>query len=344
MIAPSWFLAAAVIVIIAAPIVARFMRTGRPAGAADTVVAVAVSVALAVLLGLSVLAHELGHCVAAAHFGIGVEEVRLYLVGGVSQLDRPPASAKEESLVAAAGPAVSAVVALACWGLLALTERYTVGWLIAGELALANGIVAVFNILPALPLDGGRVLRAAIWAIGGAPRLGTIAGVVGGFVVAAALLAWAGVTLAGLRQPGLLLAAIIAAMALFVAAGAWAEWPRRTGWPPGMTMSSVMRPVSTLRWGEPQSATGPRADAVILVDTNGRPLGLADPQASDSSSVSVIPLEPEMIVVPGDVPERIVERMVASSLPYVAVTDGAGRIEGVVMRADVERVLQGRRG
>lgn len=224
-VAPSWFLSAVLIVVLATPIV------GRITGSRSTWVTGAVSLVLAVLLGVSVLAHELGHCAAAGIFGIRVSEVRLYLVGGVSELDRPPTTAREEALVAAAGPIVSALVALGCWGLFSLTDRFSVAWLITLELAVANGIVAVFNILPALPLDGGRVLRAAFWHVGRSQRIGTIAGCIGGFAVTAALLVWAVYALAMPGRGGVLQAVIIATMALFVATGAAAEWPRRAPQP-----------------------------------------------------------------------------------------------------------------
>jgi Zn-dependent protease len=334
-VAPSWFASAAVIVVLATPIVGRVTGSG-------TAASVAVSVLLAVLLGASVLLHELGHVAVAAVFRIPVLEVRLYLVGGVSQLERAPRSAKEEALVAAAGPAASAVLAVICWGLLASTERYSVAWLIALEMAVANGIVAVFNILPALPLDGGRVLRAAFWGAGRRERTGTIAGVLGGLAVAAALLVWAATILTRPDRPGVLLAVIIATMALFVAAGAWSEWPRRLTWPAGMTLSSVMRPARLMMTGGPQP--GPGDGATMLITPDGRPVGLIEVTANTprtASYPSVIPLEPEMIVSPGESPSAVVQRMVARSLPYVAVTGAGGRIEGVVMRTDVERAMAG---
>jgi hypothetical protein len=276
--------------------------------------------------------------------------VRLYLVGGVSHLARAPRNAREESLVAAAGPAASAVLALVCWALLALTDRYSIAWLTALEMAVANGIVAVFNILPALPLDGGRVLRAAIWRLGSSERAGTIAGVVGGFAVATGLLIWAATALARPGRTGVLLAVIIAAMALFVAVGAWSEWPRRSHWPPGLTLSSVMRRVRLITQSGPH-LPGPDGggEALLLMATDGRPVGLITPSGAltadtrrAASSPSVIPLQPEMIVLPGESPGAAVERMVALSLPYIAVAGADGRIEGVIMRADVERVTAGR--
>lgn len=221
-ITPSWFLAAAVTTVLATPLVAKLTD------AQSTWSAGVVAASMAVLLGVSVLAHELGHCLAAYGFGIAVPEVRLYFVGGASELERAPRSPGAEAAIAAAGPLASAALAGLCWALVTGTDHGSVTWLLAMTLAWSNGIIAVFNILPGLPLDGGRVLSAAVWRVTGRERPGLIAGVLGGFVLAAALLAFAVVELARDRT-GLLFAAVIAIMAFFVATGAWSEWPPQGG-------------------------------------------------------------------------------------------------------------------
>ena len=188
-VAPTGVLSVAVIAALGAPVVARVVPgTG-------TVAAVGVAVLLAVLLAASVLAHEIGHCIAARLLGLKVVEVRLYLLGGVSQLAGVPRSPREESIVAAVGPAVSAVLAGVFFLGVPATTPGTAGWLVLMLLALANLAVAVFNLLPALPLDGGRVLRAGVWRASGNRRAGTAAAVFGGYLVAAALAGWAVVLL-----------------------------------------------------------------------------------------------------------------------------------------------------
>ncbi len=112
------------------------------------------------LLG-SVLAHELGHALTARRFGIGVRGITLELLGGYTEMDRDAPSPRVDLLVSLAGPAVSAVLgAAAVAATLALPDR-TVADQLAFQLAASNVIVALFNILPGLPLDGGRALRAA---------------------------------------------------------------------------------------------------------------------------------------------------------------------------------------
>ena len=160
-VAPSWVLSVAVIVALGVPVISQVVPgTGTGAGRRGVDL-------LGVLLGASVLAHELGHCLAARVLGMQVVGVRLYLLGGVSELAKAPRSPREEAIIAAAGPAVSAVLAGAFWLAVAATTPGTVGWLLVMLLALSNLVVAVFNLLPALPLDGGRVLRAGVWRVSG---------------------------------------------------------------------------------------------------------------------------------------------------------------------------------
>jgi Zn-dependent protease len=347
-VAPSWFLSVVLIVALATPVVLQLIPRITSLGAA------VVSVALAVLLALSVLAHELGHCLVARVFGIGVREVRLYLVGGVSELERSPASATEEALIAGAGPAVSALLAVGCWLLMGVTEVRTIGWLILIELAVANAIVAVFNILPALPLDGGRVTRALIWKVSRRRRAGTIVGVAGGFLVAAALIVWAGLFLRSGTRPGLLQAAIVLVMAAFVAAGAWAERPSTAarGWPSGMPLSAVARRVVPMAVTEPLAAAlALPADIVVVVTaSDGRAVGVVDrsrvaapavPGPDTASWAAVTPLEPGMIVSPREDPRDVIERVAEMQLPFIALLGEDGTVRGVVTRADIDRASAG---
>lgn len=215
-VTPSWFVAAVITTVLTAPLVRSLTGLESTAGAG------VIAAAMVVLLGVSVLAHELGHCIAANAYGIRVPEVRLYFVGGASELEREPRSPGAEAVIAAAGPWASAVLTCASWALVTATDRGSIAWLFAAEMAWANGIIAVFNMLPALPLDGGRVLSAGLWRLTGRPRPGAIAGVIGGLLLAAVLLVWAALELS---RGGVLAAVVIATMALFVATGAWSEWP-----------------------------------------------------------------------------------------------------------------------
>lgn len=133
-----------------------------------------VGTSAAVLLFVTVLIHELAHAIVAKRRGLDVPRITLFLFGGVSHLSRQPSSAGEEFQIAAAGPATSlliaGVTALAGW-LLNDVSKYVSALLL--YLAGVNTILAVFNILPGFPLDGGRVLRSIAWKRTGSFRQAT---------------------------------------------------------------------------------------------------------------------------------------------------------------------------
>jgi Zn-dependent protease len=142
------------------------LALGLPGG--PTVAAVTVAGVAAVIFFTSVLLHELAHSLVARRYGLRVDGITLWLLGGVSRLEGEVPTAKAEFRIAIAGPAVSAALALG-FGALALTAgglalpavvTSALAWL-----AVINGVVAVFNLVPAAPLDGGRVLGAALWAL-----------------------------------------------------------------------------------------------------------------------------------------------------------------------------------
>ena len=114
----------------------------------------------------SLLAHELGHAVVARRAGLRVRGITLWLLGGVAQLEDEPASPRDELRVAIVGPAVSLALAVG-FGLaavaLGIIGSSTVAVVVAGWLAVGNAALALFNLLPAAPLDGGRVLRGLLW-------------------------------------------------------------------------------------------------------------------------------------------------------------------------------------
>jgi Zn-dependent protease len=145
-------------------------------GAKTTVYLVAVAGALGYFVSL--ILHELGHALVARRLGIGIAGIELWFFGGLSQMRREPATAGEEFKIAAAGPAVTLLLFAICvgagWALadghtvrqVALTEegfRTSPGLALAGWLAFVNAILFIFNIVPAFPLDGGRIARAIIW-------------------------------------------------------------------------------------------------------------------------------------------------------------------------------------
>jgi len=318
--------------------------------------AIAVSIGLGLLLGVSVLAHELGHCLAARALGVPVLGVRLHLLGGVSQLGRAPVTPKEEAVIAAAGPGVSALLAGIFGLLIGSAEPHTVLWLLLIELAIANLGVALFNVLPALPLDGGRVLRAGVWQVSGRRRWGTLSAVIGGYVIALGLLVWGVIELTGGGRVGVLQGAAAAATAVFVAVGAAGERhsDRVVSWPSHVTIASLAQAVVELPVESPvfmvnQIAAG---RAVILIGVGGMAVGVLDQSAAIElassapqapASMVLRPITPEMILLADDQPAEILERLKTMSGQRFLLVDDAGRPAGVVPVEDIARILTKRR-
>lgn len=121
----------------------------------------------AVVFVASILAHELSHALVAIRAGRQVRAITLWLLGGVAELERGADSPGEELRIAIAGPATSAAVAVVAGAATAALHAAGASPLavaVAAWIAGMNAILAVFNMVPAAPLDGGRVLRAALWA------------------------------------------------------------------------------------------------------------------------------------------------------------------------------------
>src|SRR5437588_402056 len=157
---PSWFLLAGLI----AFVLGQGFSTGSPgfSGAGSVVL----GLMGAVLFFASLLAHELAHSVVAQRKGIPVHRITLFLLGGAAQITREPDTAGDEAKIALAGPALSVVLGVLLLGLGLVADQVgaLAGAALFGTLGAINLLLAAFNMLPGFPMDGGRVLRAAIWA------------------------------------------------------------------------------------------------------------------------------------------------------------------------------------
>jgi len=170
------------------PVVALGVFAGIDPGAGSLFGRAVVAGTGSLLLWASVIAHELGHVAAARRQGIAVKRVVVFLLGGYSEMDLDAARPEQEWRVAAAGPIASGVVALvlATAALITPASGGLDGML--RLLAVVNGGVAIFNLIPAFPLDGGRMLRASLVRRGRSPvaagRIAKGAGMALGFGIA----------------------------------------------------------------------------------------------------------------------------------------------------------------
>jgi len=134
--------------------------------------------AVAGVIGLvfSLVFHELSHSLVARRYGLPIRGITLFIFGGVAEMTEEPANAKVEFLMAVAGPIASFVLAAGFYLLVLAAAAQGLPVPIVGileYLAIVNGLLAAFNLLPAFPLDGGRMLRAALWHVKGDLRVAT---------------------------------------------------------------------------------------------------------------------------------------------------------------------------
>jgi Zn-dependent protease/CBS domain-containing protein len=153
----SWFLIAVLIVLS----LSQVFRVANSAWAPSFVLTLAILSGL--LFFVSLLLHELAHSLLARSVGIPVREITLFALGGVSNIEETPASAKSEFWIAFAGPLTSAVLGFIFMVIGNIAEPMSATAVAASWLAYINFGLALFNLVPGYPLDGGRILRAGIW-------------------------------------------------------------------------------------------------------------------------------------------------------------------------------------
>ena len=117
----------------------------------------------AILLFLSILMHEFSHSIVATRNGLPIKKITLFLFGGVAQMERDVDKPQSEFKIAAAGPAMTVLLAIVFYGISLLFRENAMAFALLRSLMRINVIVLVFNMVPGFPLDGGRILRAAIW-------------------------------------------------------------------------------------------------------------------------------------------------------------------------------------
>jgi Zn-dependent protease len=177
---PSWFF----VLFLMIYYLSGVFDSALPGYSNDTAYIVAVAGAL--LFFVSLVLHELGHALVARRNGIRVSSIELWFFGGLAKLSRDPTSPGVDFRISAAGPAVTLVILLACCGALAalgitdLGDALTLSFAtttpakgLLSWLAGINLVVLLFNLLPAFPLDGGRIVRAIAWKVTGDQNRGT---------------------------------------------------------------------------------------------------------------------------------------------------------------------------
>ncbi len=241
-------------------------------------------------LVLSVLLHELGHAVTARRFGIRVRGITLELLGGYTEMEGDAPRPGVELLVSLAGPAVSLVLGLGAGAAALVLPDNTVPGQIAFQLAAANILVAIFNVLPGLPLDGGRALRAVVWSISNDRHLGTRVAGWTGRGIALATLALAALMYAGrLLAPFGLIFLLLIALTLWQGATGAIRLAKISARFPLIDVARLARPVFAVSTGTPlaeaerQAAEAGLANAALgVADSSGRLVALVHGDAAQA--------------------------------------------------------------
>lgn len=147
-----------------------FLRFSALLGAESTLMIGAAAALLAGVFFASILLHELAHALVSLVRGIPVAGITLFLLGGVTESTAEPRRARDEVLIVGAGPLASLLLAVTFAVVAAALPGATVAGVVAVHAAWLNLALAIFNALPAYPLDGGRLLRALLWAVTGDPH------------------------------------------------------------------------------------------------------------------------------------------------------------------------------
>jgi Zn-dependent protease/CBS domain-containing protein len=350
----TWFIVAGFITMMFGPRVRQMLPE------LDSTAAYAVAFAFAVLLYVSVLLHELAHSVLAKGYGLPVRRITLYLLGGVSEIEKEPPTPGKEFMVAAAGPALS--LGLAGLGLLADIYVINDGGIpevLVWQLWVANLIVGVFNLLPGLPLDGGRMLRAGVWKLTKNPGSGTIVAAWGGRVLAVLLVVSPIVmSLSGGQELDFadLVWPLVLASFIWIGASQSLRVAKIRARIPQVNARALARRAIPVTAETPlaealRQATERRAGALVVVGHDGAPLAIVNESAVQATPEHRRPwinvgslaksIEPSMVLEADLEGEPLIDKMrEAPGSEYLLVEDG-GEIFGVLATADVNRVFTG---
>jgi Zn-dependent protease/CBS domain-containing protein len=321
-----------------------------------------VALSFAIAFYGSVLVHELAHTLVALRYRLGVRRIQLQFFGGVSEIEKEAQTPAREFWLAFVGPLLSLVLGGLFWLLTDLVRLETVPGVLLAGLTVSNLVVAAFNLLPGLPLDGGRMLRAVVWGVTGRPMSGTLAAAWTGRILAIVVLfglpAFGSAQSGGSRSAGdsLLDAALAALLAVVIwnGAGTAVRNARLKEALPTLTVRGLTRRAVSVAADTPlaealRRAREAQAGAVVVADGHGDPIALVK-----EAAVLQIPehrrpwvaagalarsLEPGLRLAADLDGEQLLAALRTTPASEYLVVEADGTVYGVLAVADVERRL-----
>lgn len=345
----SWLLVAALIAVMLAPRVEE-VQPGLGGGK------YLAGLAFAVLLYLSVLLHEMSHALMAKRYGLPVKSITLHFLGGVTEIEGEPDTPRREFGVSVVGPLTSIAVGAVFAGLWFVTPDGLLLMAVEG-LAGANLLVGVLNLIPGLPLDGGRVLRSAVWKVTGSPHTGTIVAGWGGRVAAVLALSYPLlIEVVTSRQPDLVdyLLAFVIATFLWGGASTAIMSARLRRKLPTLRARSLARRTLAVPHDLPLSeavrrAQQEQAGSIVVLDQHARPSGIVNEAALLATPEERRPwlpveavarsIEPGLML-PADITgEDLVRAMQRTPATEYLLLETDGGVYGVLTTSDVDRAF-----
>ena len=345
----SWLLVAALIAVMLAPRVEE-VQPGLGGGK------YLAGLAFAVLLYLSVLLHEMSHALMAKRYGLPVKSITLHFLGGVTEIEGEPDTPRREFGVSVVGPLTSIAVGAVFAGLWFVTPDGLLLMAVEG-LAGANLLVGVLNLIPGLPLDGGRVLRSAVWKVTGSPHTGTIVAGWGGRVAAVLALSYPLlIEVVTSRQPDLVdyLLAFVIATFLWGGASTAIMSARLRRKLPTLRARSLARRTLAVPHDLPLSeavrrAQQEQAGSIVVLDQHARPSGIVNEAALLATPEERRPwlpaeavarsIEPGLML-PADIAgEDLVRAMQRTPATEYLLLEADGGVYGVLTTSDVDRAF-----
>lgn len=309
--------------------------------------AAAVNITYILALFACVIAHEYGHALTARRFGIRTPDITLLPIGGLARLERMPEKPMQEILVALAGPAVNVVIFAVLWVVIGLSPQPPLSGdmsfaTLPRQIATLNLVLAVFNMIPAFPMDGGRVLRAALALFTDRVRATRIAAIVGQVIAV-------GGGLYGLWT-GQVILVLIAAFIFMAARREDADVALVARIPGKVARDAMVTDYTPLRAGDGLEIARMAMDrsdhpALPVRDpVSGRIVGFATREALDGPGESVADVMERQLPAVTDVTPLGKVLGLFQRLPIVAVVTPQGEFVGFLSQDSVNAVLRAPRG